>query len=447
MKIKYIAGKKLNTEAEVDATAAQSLIDDGIAIEVKALDPVDAATAELEVKINEIATKSVANAVKNATKGLKNQIVVGSPNELDDETGGFKSMSHFLFEVSRSGTNVSSPTPLMTKYLKNVATKTAGPTGNTEGAPLTLTAGTTDGAVIPVEYVGEIFRMYGEQDDLMSLCFPFPMNSLSAHLPVLRNYDRSNTTATAGIVPVVSGEANIIAVSKTTWEQRLFTLINEKIMVPVSNEALDDNNVGLGAAIAAQAIWQLRKKINGKILNGSQTPGTDNSIGIIGNAATKIVGRAVNNQISFADVLKMYAAFAHQDANYNGAIWIGHPTIVSQVFTSTIGNFPAMIAPGGGKDGQPLTILGRPLVLTGWSQPLGTTGDLLLVDPKKYIMGYKGGVNSFVSPHVYAASDQTGFRFTQRVNGQPGLTGLITLEDGSNTVSPFVELGQVGGLS
>ena len=214
-------------------------------------------------------------------------------------------------------------------------------------------------------------------------------------------------------------------------------------MVPVSNEALDDNNVGLGSAIAAQAIWQLRKQINGGIVQGYSTSCT----GIIGGSATKIIGRATANAIGFADILNMYAAFAHQDANYGGAYWLGHPTIVGQVFNSTIGSFPAMIAPGGGQQSQPLTILGRPLILTGWAKPLGTSGDLLLVDPKKYIMGFKGGVNSFVSPHVYAASDQTGFRFTQRVNGQQGLTGLITLEDGTNTVSPFVELGQVGGLS
>lgn len=451
MKVKYLSGNKANTIADLDDVKAKSLIEDGLASEVIAEDPMEAAMKSFEVKASEIANKVMADAsakaVDNLAKGLGKagaNIRVGPERETQDPTSGFKSMNHFLYEVSRSGVNCTAPTPLMQKHFNAQAliAKTAGPTGNTEGT-LSLTAGTGDGAVIPVQYASEIFRMYGEQDDFMSMAFPFAMNSLAAHLPILRNYNKANTTVTAGVVTSEPGEANVIPVSKTTWEQRIFTLVKESIMVPVSNEALEDNNVGLGSAIAAQAVWQLRKQINGGIIQGYTTSCT----GIIGNAATKIVGRAVANQISFTDLLNMYAAFAHQDANYNGAYWIGHPTIVQQLGTSTIGNFPALFAPGAGATGQPLSILGRPLILTGWSKPLGTTGDLLLIDPKKYIVGFKGGVNSFVSPHVYAASDQTGFRFTQRVNGQLGLTGLITLEDGSTTVSPFVELGAVGGLS
>jgi HK97 family phage major capsid protein len=446
MNIKYLSGKKLNTVADVEEKQAKSLIEDGLAEEVKAEDPMEVALKNFEVKASEIANKVMADAtaksVDQFAKGINRSIKVGPDKELEDGTGGFKSMNHFLYEVSRSGINCSTPTPLMQKHLNTQAliSKVAG--GNTEGT-ITVTAGTNDGAVVPVQYASNIFQMYGEQDDFMSRAFPFAMNSLAAHLPVLRNYDRSNTNVANGLVVQEPGEAISINVSKTTWEQRIFTLVKEAILVPVSNEALDDNNVGLGAAIAAQAIWQLRKKINGGIMQSN----TSSCVGIIGNASTKIVGRAIAAQISFADMINMYAAFAHSDASYQNAVWVGHPTILAQVSTSTVGNFPAMFAPGAGQTGQPLTILGRPLILSGWSKTLGTTGDLMLVDFKKYIVGYKGGVDSFVSPHVYAASDQTGFRFSQRLNGQLGLTGLITLEDGATQVSPFVVLGAVGGLS
>lgn len=448
-KVKYTSGKRINTIVDIEDAQAKSLIEDGIAEAVAEADPMEAALKSFETKATDTVNKIIADAsvkaVEQFSKGIsKASIRVGPTRELEDPTSGFKSLNHFLYEVSRSGTNCMVPTPLIQKHFNTEAirVKTAGPTGNTEGS-LSLTAGTGDGAVIPVQYETEIFRMYGEQDDFMSLAFPFAMNSLAAHLPVLRNYDRSNTSATVGVVAGEPGEAVVIPVSKTTWEQRIFTLVKEAIMVPVSNEALDDNNVGLGSAIAAQAVWQLRKRINGGIIQGV----TSSCTGIIGATATKIIGRANANQISFADLINMYAAFAHQDANYAGAYWLGHPTVVAQLGTTTIGNYPALFAPGGGATGQPLSILGRPLILTGWCKPLGTTGDLLLVDPKRYIMGYKGGVNSFVSPHVYAASDQTGFRFTQRVNGQLGLTGKITLEDGSTTVSPFVELGALTDVS
>jgi HK97 family phage major capsid protein len=480
--IKFLSGKNLNKVLEVEDLAAKSYIDDGLAVEVIPEDPMELAMKNFEVKTQEIADRVMAEAttkaIANITKGISKAspaIRVGPERELMDGTNGFKSMNHFLFEVSRSGIDCRNPTDLIKKSfnLEALRMKTAGPAGNTEGAPLSLTPGTTDGAIIPVDYATEIFKMYGDQDDFMSMAFPFPMNSLSAHLPVLRNYNFSNTAGSAGVVPYEQGEATVIPVSKTTWEQRLFTLVKESIMVPVSNEALDDNNVGLGTAIAAQAVWQLRRTINGAMIQGfSNTAGAANSnsascygilgtngAGVIGGGLytnthtqtgpTVLVSRAVKNQIAFADIMSMYAAFAHGHANYNGAVWVGHPTICTQVSSTTIGNFPAMVVPGGAsmEQGRPLSILGRPLILTGWAGTLGVTGDLMLIDFKKYIMGFKGGVNSFVSPHVYAASDQTGFRFTQRVNGQLGLTSPIILEDGATQVSPFVALGQVGGLS
>lgn len=475
--LKFLSGKNLGKTLEIEDVQAKSYVDDGLAEYVVAVDPMDAAMAAFEIKTTEIAERVMAaattKAIGNITRGLKNAhatvIKVGPERELEDGTGGFKSMNHFLYEVSRSGNNCSQPTELVKKHfhMEALRMKTAGPTGNTEGAPLSLTPGTTDGAIIPVDYATEIFRMYGDQDDFQSMCFPFPMNSLSAHLPVLRNYNFSNISPTGGVVPFEQGESVVIPVSKTTWEQRLFTLVKESIMVPVSNEALDDNNVGLGTAIAAQAVWQLNRTINGAIVQGfSNTAGSANSAsascsGILGTNAgggiypgndqgvTVLQARATINKISFADIMGMYALFAHGHANYGGAVWLCHPTCLPQISTSTIGSFPAIITPGGGagNEGRPLSILGRPLIVTGWAKTLGTTGDLMLVDFKKYIIGFKGGVSSFVSPHVYAASDQTGFRFTKRVNGQLGLTSPITLEDGSTLVSPFVALGQVTGLS
>jgi HK97 family phage major capsid protein len=453
-KIKYLSGNKKDQVIELDEVKAKSLVEDGLAeLVVEDESPLTAALKTFETKAFEIAeralTDATAKALDNVAKGVTkaSSIKVGSDRELEDRTGGFSSIGHFMYEVQKSGINMSNPTPAMQKHITadNRRIKAAGATPyNSEGS-LSLTAGTGDGAVIPVQYSEAIFQMYGEQDDLMELAFPFAMNSLAAHLPVLANYNRANTTAANGVVVTEPGEAQIIPNSKTVWEQRIFTLVKEAIIVPVSNEALDDNNVGLANAIAAQAIWQLRKKINGAILQGSSV--STSCVGIIGGAATKITGRTTNGTVTFADLIAMYASFAHQDANYGGAYWLCHPTVLPALSSTTIGNFPAFFAPGGAQSERPLTILGRPIIVTGWCKPLGTSGDLLLVDPKKYIVGYKGGVNSFVSPHVYAASDQTGFRFTQRVNGQQGLTGLITLEDGTNTVSPFVELGQVGGLS
>lgn len=454
MKIKYLAGKKANTVEILDDLKAKSLIEDGLA-EVVELTENEKSVENFTTKINEmaeeIATKAASKAVENVTKGLnQSRIHVSAPRELLDTTGGFKNMNHFLMEVKYSGDNLRQPTKTLTKYFEteNLRLKTAGATpGGVEGS-LTLTPGYSDGAPIPIEYLSELYKVWGDQPNFAEMARPIAMNSLSAKIPVDAVYDRSNIQPSSGLIVNEAGEANVIPNSKLLWEQRLLTLVTESIMAPVSNETLSDNNVNWGTVVGAQAVYQLRKQINGGIIKGT----TSSCVGIIGNAGTKIVGRAASGTISFADILNMYGAFDSEGGSYSNAVWIAHPTTVGAIYNSTIGSFPAMIAPGNGSKESisPLNILGRPVYLTGYCNALGTggvtgTADLLLVDFKQYLFGYKGGVDSFVSPHVFATSNQTGFRFTQRVNGQLGRLRLTTLEDGSTHVSPFVQLGPVGG--
>jgi HK97 family phage major capsid protein len=455
IKIKYTAGKNKDTVAELDDIKAKSLVDDGLAEQVEDTDPMGKALDGYETKAREIneklLTELTAKGIDNFSKGIqRTSIKVGLDRAVEDETGGFKSLAHFMLEVMKSGQGMINPSPAIVKHHTNLSIKTAGASPfNSEGSPLSLTPGITDGAIIPVAYSTVLYQTYGEDDDLMALCFPFAMNSLSAKLPLLVNYNFSNTNPTVGITVSEPGEGNLIPLSKTTWEQRLFTLVKEGIIVPISNEALDDNNVGLAQATAAQGIWQIKKTINGGILRGTSV--TSSQAGILGNAATKIAARAVNGTVSYTDLLTMYAAFAHGAAggNYSDAVWIVHPTVLPKLGTSTVGNYPAFVAPGGGQtsQGQPLSILG-PIIVSGWAEPLGTTGDVFLIDFKSsYVMGYKGGVQTFVSPHIYMVSDQTAIRMVQRVNGQHARTSLTTLQDGITTVSPSVVLGTTSGLS
>lgn len=431
MKIKYLSGKKNGTVAEIEDVQAKSLIEDGIAEEVQP-DALDVALKGLEGKIEEAATKAAEKAahetVAKISKGLgkvKPTIVVGADRATEDPTGGYKHLGEFLMDVKNWSNDRSGASDKLKPFLKST-------TGNTEGAAPDA------GPTVPVAYTSEIFQVTGGIPDFWQYVFKVPVQTSSVKIPVLKNYNRANTTAANGVVATVTSEAAAITQSKTNWEQLSLSLAKETIVVPASNELLEDNIVSLGAVIAKQADYQIKKAVNRGILQGSSA-----LTGIIGHASAVAVAEEASQAagtLNFANIAKMYAAFAHDDADYNNAVWFVHPTVLPALFQLTSGNYNVYTAPGAANDTPSGKLFGRPLIVTGQANTLGTSGDIVLADLSKYVGIYKGGMNTMVSPHVFFLTDEQAFRFTLRIGGKPGLSGAITLEDGSTTVSPFVTL-------
>jgi HK97 family phage major capsid protein len=469
MKIKYLSGKKLGTSEDVTDVIGKPLIEQGYAEEIVPENELDLAMKDFKEMITKVvsetatavaqqaADKAATTAVENINKGLAKikgtgEIVVGPDRELEDRTGGFKSSSHFYSDVAQAN---SRNNPFVSKALgKYIELAKKSTVGNAEG---TITGPTysADGIPVPITFATEIFRMYGDVPDFTTMIFQVPMATNFTKIPVLKNYVRQPVAVSAGaftsnvvVSASIPGESTNIPQSKTVWEQISLTLSKESVVVPVSNELYEDNNVALGSVISEQASYQIKKQINGGIIAGGTVTGASSAYtGIIGHASTLHQNRAVANQVGFGDVMGMYAKFAFDDANFGGSAWFCHPTVLPQLANMTSGNYNIYFPPGGARGLAVDTLLGRPLHVTGWCQALGSPGDLLLVDMKKYVGGYKGGLTSFVSPHVFFLTDEQAFRFTMRVTGKPGLTGPITLEDGSSQVSPFIQLGSVVGGS
>ncbi len=71
---------------------------------------------------------------------------------------------------------------------------------------------------------------------------------------------------------------------------------------------------------------------------------------------------------------------------------------------------------------------------------LGTKGDVMLIDPSLYVIGDRMMLEITASEHANFVKNQMTWRFVQRVDGRPWLDNVITLQDGTTTVSPFVVL-------
>jgi HK97 family phage major capsid protein len=90
---------------------------------------------------------------------------------------------------------------------------------------------------------------------------------------------------------------------------------------------------------------------------------------------------------------------------------------------------------------MPMSLLGRPLVVTEKVSALGTQGDLSFVDFGFYLIGDRQAMSATSSEHYKFNQDVTAFRIIERVDGRPWVQSAITPANGStNTLSPFVQL-------
>jgi HK97 family phage major capsid protein len=90
---------------------------------------------------------------------------------------------------------------------------------------------------------------------------------------------------------------------------------------------------------------------------------------------------------------------------------------------------------------MPMSIFGRPLIITEKGGILGSRGDLAFVDLSYYLVGDRQVMTADSSTDYQFGNDKTTFRIIQRVDGRPWIQSAITPANGStSTLSPFVEL-------
>ena len=128
--------------------------------------------------------------------------------------------------------------------------------------------------------------------------------------------------------------------------------------------------------------------------------------------------------------------------SHNNAVWIAHPDVMPQLMQMAlnVGTGGSAIFVNNASDGVPMTIFGRPLLLTEHCKTLGTVGDLYYADLSYYYIGTQGGISIASSPHYRFANGETVWRFTERLDGGLLLDSAITPANGSNTISPIVAL-------
>lgn len=302
--------------------------------------------------------------------------------------------------------------------------------------PMNLIVGSQGGYLVPEELRLEIDAGFCEASIFGSLAWNVPMASMSLRLP------RTDITAAhaTGDSPLFGGltitwikEGQAMTESEQKFADNVLIAKNLAVDVVASNQLVADG----GEALAAYLIFTISEAIAFTIDRACfQGDGTIKPLGVTQSPAYKQVTRAAASHISQADIANMVAALI--PACFRRAIFCCHPTALADIanLSTYMVNRNSDLNAGSALCG---TLFGRPLYVTEKLPTLGTKGDLLLFDPKCYVLGTRS-LEIAASDQVRFRTNETVYRFFWRGDGQPLVKGTATLADGSTTAGVFVGL-------
>lgn len=211
----------------------------------------------------------------------------------------------------------------------------------------------------------------------------------------------------------------------------------------VPNELIQDSAVSFEAFIRSAVPEALAYFEDLAFIKGT---GVGQPLGWLNAEAAVSVDRAGSSSgtITYEDVVAMYARMLPQ--SLSRAVWIVSPEVFPALALMTVGTGESPVwlaAPGGGPTAAgspPLTLLGRPVIVSEKVSQLGTSGDINFVDLGYYLIGDRQAMTVESSPHYRFQNGETSFRFVTRVDGRPWLKSALTPNNGGDTLSPFVKL-------
>jgi HK97 family phage major capsid protein len=210
----------------------------------------------------------------------------------------------------------------------------------------------------------------------------------------------------------------------------------------VPNELIADSAISFEAFIRSTFPQALAYFADVAFLSGN---GAGQPLGILtaGNAARVSVAKEsgqANDTILWQNIVKMYSRMLPQ--SLNSAVWVVSPDVFPELATMalSVGTGGSAIWLQNGVGGPPMTILGRPVIVSEKVENLGDQGDINFIDFSYYLVGDRQAMTVASSEHFRFQNGETSFKFVERLDGRPWLQSALTPRNGGPTLSPFVTL-------
>jgi HK97 family phage major capsid protein len=305
---------------------------------------------------------------------------------------------------------------------------------------LSTQTGTQGGYTVPTEFHNRLMALVTEMAIVRPRATLVPMAGRTVQVPILDVTTAPTAGDTAflgGVVARWTEEAATLNETEPTFKQVDLTNYELSGYSKLSNTLLQDSAVGLEAFLFQLFSRAIAWYEDYAFLRGN---GVAKPLGVLPWAGLIAVTRSGASAFALADMANMFGRLlpGYSPAS---ACWVMHPTVVPKVLqiASTAAAGQNLFL-NNAQDRPRMQLLGLDIHVSEKLPGLNTLGDVLLCDFQHYLIGDRMQVEIAFSEHVAFLSNQGIWRFVSRVAGQPWLRDKVTLQDATNTLSPFVGL-------
>jgi len=417
------------------ASLAKAKAEAGAFTAETALTDITAKTAEIKQIQARIEAQEIVDAGKKFDADgdeIKDTVPVNGPIVVDpNRKGPFNTFGEQLIAIAKS----SRPgVPVDERLLK-----VQNATGASEGVP------SEGGFLVQKDFAAELLKNIYTTGVLVPKCRKIPISANSNGIKIngIDESSRANGSRWGGVQGYWADEAATVTASKPKFRQIELTLNKLMALYYATDELLQDASAVEG--VMSQAFSEeIRFKVDDGILRGT---GSGQMLGIL-NAGCLVTQAAETAQVAdtllFENIVKMWSRLiASSRAN---AEWYINQELEPQLYGMHLAIGTAGVPvymPANGLSGSPYaTLFGRPVIPIEQASAIGDVGDIVLADMSQYLLADKGGVNMASSIHINFLYDETAFRATYRVDGQPVRDKAITPYKATSgqTLSSFVTL-------
>lgn len=301
------------------------------------------------------------------------------------------------------------------------------------------------GFLVPEELRSDIMYATLEEAIIRPLATVIPVDTLRVGLPIVDDTSHASSVL-GGWNFAWTEESAALALTAPAYGRVVYEAKKLTAYTVVNDELVADGPA-LQAFLRTTVPMALAWAEDNAFIQGS---GTGQPQGILNAPCAVNVSRAGGaGHVIMTDILSMLTRILPQSMKH--CIWLCSPDVLQQILQAYLnvggasaGSNITPVAPPGWLMGSPTdgwTLLGRPLIATEHCPALGTRGDLMLCDPRFYVIADRVTMDMESSARGQKfAADETEFRFRSRVDGKIWLQSPVTPENSSATVSPVVIL-------
>lgn len=305
---------------------------------------------------------------------------------------------------------------------------------------LSEATGTGGGYLVPQEFRNELFDIAAETAVVRPRATVMRMASRSMVAPAV-----DLTTAPA------DGDTQFFGGVKASWIEtdtqktptepafRNLEFVAHELAgyTEVGNGLLADSGTALGPFLNKSFAGAINWYEDLAFLKGT---GSGQPLGIINSPCKITVDKTEADNFVLANAASMIAKLLPSSQGGSSTVWIMNLGVLEKLVS--FADESNVIWIPNARQALPIALFGIPIIFTEKLPALTSTDNnsVILADLSYYWIGDRQDSEISASIHANFTQNQTVWRFSHRVDGQPALNGAINLADGSDC-SPFIALG------